>query len=340
MRRERTVLSAGYMPLDIIEDRAGVRQRAGGTAANVAAILGVLGWRSRMAGRVGDDPAGQALLADLRRASVDCSSIRVEPGALTNRLIHRVRPRVHRYLYACPECGQSLPRSRPLKLEQAESLADAGPTPSVFFFDRANAATVYLAERYASAGTTVVFEPSTPASAELVQRAMSAASIVKGSDEHGPELVEYSESGRRDQLRIVTEGAGGARFRAGSQKWRRVGVFPVDVVDAAGAGDWTTAGMLHRLSRSQAPSLSDVAAAIEYGHALAALNCQLPGARALAEGRGRASIAAMVGNLRRGRTVRVESRLKEAHVAASSRHCAWCLLEAEQPRRALPLTAS
>lgn len=224
MPSPRTVLSVGYMPLDIIERGDRAWQRAGGTAGNVAAILSFLGWQAKLAGRVGDDRAGRALLSDLGAASVDTELVHVDEGALTNRIVHRIRPQGHRYLYSCPNCGQALPRSRPLRLDQVDRVLEACPAPDVFFFDRANAATVLLAERYAHAGATVVFEPSTPANAELVQRAMRAASIVKGSDEHGPELVEAHDSERVEQLRVITAGARGARARLGVGRWRRVGV--------------------------------------------------------------------------------------------------------------------
>ncbi len=58
-----------------------------------------------------------------------------------------------------------------MRLDQVETVVDSVPAPSVYFFDRANAATVALAERYAETGAVVVFEPSTPANAALVQRA-------------------------------------------------------------------------------------------------------------------------------------------------------------------------
>jgi fructokinase len=340
MSESRTAVSAGYMPLDIIDAETEVWQRAGGTAGNVAAILGLLGWHSRLAGRVGDDRAGRTLLSDLRASWVDCELVDVDEGALTNRIVHQVRPQGHRYLYSCPSCGQALPRSRPLRLDQVDWVLEICPKPDVYFFDRANAATVLLAEQYAETGVTVVFEPSTPANAELIQRAIRAASIVKGSDEHGHELVESYDSGRSDQLRVITEGARGARVRLGGGRWRRVGVFKVDVVDAAGAGDWTTAGVLHRIGGAGSVTVDEVAEAVEFGHALAALNCRLPGARALAEGRSRASVMAMVGNLRRGRKVEPTAPRPSFRSEVDAGGCDWCLLDRRPQKPLLRATAT
>src|SRR3954469_20713035 len=138
---DRVAVSAGYMPLDIIETGASTWQRAGGTAGNVAAILALLGWRAALAGRIGDDVAGSALCADLDHAGVEKDLLEIETGALTNRLVHEIRPFGHLYRFTCPRCRQALPRSRPLRLAQVDALVGARPRPDVYFFDRANPAT-------------------------------------------------------------------------------------------------------------------------------------------------------------------------------------------------------
>lgn len=326
MSDPRLVVSAGYMPLDIINQGTEAWHRAGGTAGNVAAILALLGWSAVLAGRIGDDAAGRALLADLKRASVNTSLVDVERGAPTNRLVHEVRPGGHRYVFTCPHCGQALPRSRPLRLCQVDGIVAALPRPEVYFFDRVNPATLLLAERYAEAGATVVFEPSTPANAALLQRAMQAAAIVKGSQEHGPDLVESYEGGRPNQLRVITHGVRGAKVRIGSGRWHRVGVFPAEVVDAAGAGDWTTAGMLHKIVGPSPPGVDEVKDGIVYGHALAALNCAVPGARGLAEGRDRHAIQRMVSALRSGQHA-VPTNAMPAGGRPAAGLCRWCLLD-------------
>jgi fructokinase len=326
MPERRSVLTAGYMPLDIIEADGVAWQRAGGTAGNVAAILGFLGWSSALVGRVGSDAAGVALRADLERSGVDCELISIDPAGLTNRLVHEIRQGRHRYRYSCPKCSQKLPRSRPLRIEQVDDVLATHRAPSVYFFDRANAATVELAERYAEANTIVVFEPSTPANAQLLQRAMNAATFVKGSHEHGPDLVATYEAGNANRLRVITEGVAGARFRRGRSRWQRVAAFGAEVIDAAGAGDWTTAGMLHKLVGTgdwTAPKA--IADAITFGHALAALNCAVPGARGLSEDRDRAQVLADASMVLAGRcpTLKPNAHWK---ATAPGNACSWCLL--------------
>lgn len=316
---------AGYMPLDIIVRGRQVWRRAGGTAGNVSAILAFLGWRSMLAGRVGEDEAGAELVGDLQAAGVDCELLQQDPGGDTNRLVHRIGAPHHRYQYTCPCCDQRLPRSRPLVLSQAEEVVSAVPAPAVYFFDRANVATVRLAELYASAGALIVFEPSTPANARLLQRALAAARIVKSSDEHGPS-PKQSPIPRADQVRIVTSGVGGARFRVGDGPWLQFTAHVVPtMVDAAGAGDWMTAAIIDGIARTRARTEEAIGAALEVGQSLAALNCGLPGARALMEHRTRNEVLGLAAKLREDGEYPV---LETAPIRAApiEARCAWCVM--------------
>lgn len=49
-----SIVCAGYMPLDVIcNETQTLARKAGGTAANVAAILAFLGWDAALAGQTG-----------------------------------------------------------------------------------------------------------------------------------------------------------------------------------------------------------------------------------------------------------------------------------------------
>lgn len=283
MSRRRTIVCAGYMPLDIIcSPTETIRRQAGGTAANVAAILAFHGWHSQLAGSAGTDPAGDELVSDLSAAGVDVTQLRRLPGVATCRLIHEIRPDTHLFRYKCRECGSGLPRSRPLTLEHAEACAEANPSPDVFFFDRANAATVSLAEQYASAGCVVVFEPSTPVNAELLRRAIAVAHVVKHSDDRSVGgLEDLNVRARTGQVRIITHGADGLEVRLGSKHTHRLPAMATLAVDTGGAGDWTTAGLLHVAVDHGQIAYDLLEDALRYGQALAAVNCATPGARGL-----------------------------------------------------------
>ncbi len=278
-----SIVCAGYTPLDIVRTPTGLAgRRAGGTAANVAAILAFLGWNSTLAGQVGADRAGDELVADLAAVGVSIDQLKRVNDAQTARLVHDVRPEGHFFNYRCPECGSRFPRNRPLTLQRAEECAGVCPSPTVFFFDRANAGTLFLAETYAQAGSVVVFEPSVPANAELLARAVSVADVVKHSDDRSVGgLPDLHLRARKGQVRIVTHGAEGLEVRVGSGRPRRIPALATLAVDTGGAGDWATAGFLARAARAQRIDPDVVDDALRFGQALAAVNCATVGARGL-----------------------------------------------------------
>lgn len=283
MTRRPSIVCAGYMPLDVVRTGVGtVARRAGGTAANVAAILGFLGWDAVLAGQTGSDAAGDELVADLRDAGVAVDQIARAANAQTPRVVHDVLPEGHFYRYRCDDCGSRFPRSRPLTIEGARACAQAHPAPSVFFFDRVNPGTLALAEAYAEDGSVVVFEPSVPANAEFLGRAAAVADVIKHSDDRSVGgLDDLHVRPRSGQIRIVTHGAEGLEMRIGRARARRYPALATLAVDTGGAGDWTTSGFLARATASGRVERARLEEALRFGQALAAVNCATVGARGL-----------------------------------------------------------
>ncbi len=283
MRGRPTVVSAGYMPLDIIRTLGGLTSRnAGGTAGNVAAILAFLGWDSTLAGQAGADIAGDALVSDLSKAGVHTSQISRQATIQTARLVHDVRPHGHFFSYRCPDCAARFPNSRPLTLDGAAVCSKVCPFPTVFFFDRANAGTIELAEHYGKAGSVIVFEPSVPANADLLSRAAAIAHIIKHSDDRSVGgLRNLHVRPRQRQVRIVTHGAEGLEVMIGPRRSHRLPALATLAVDTGGAGDWTTAGFLAKAARGGEIEMDGLDDALRFGQALAAVNCATVGSRGL-----------------------------------------------------------
>lgn len=82
-------------------------------------------------------------------------------------------------------------------------------------------------------------------------------------------------------------GTGGLKFRCFNETdWTQIEGYSIDnVVDAAGAGDWCTAGMLWHIYRQfgnfEDLSPNGVSRALQFSQALSALNCTFEGARGL-----------------------------------------------------------
>jgi len=277
----RSILAAGYVPLDIVSYRGNVWHAAGGTAGNVAALLGFLGWAASLVTDLGNDRAGRLARRDLVRANVSVDLVRLQRTVVTPRLVHEISANHHRYHFRCPSCGQLFPHSRPLRAERARELVRRRAAPDVFFFDRLNAGTLILAEHFSALGSLIVFEPSRPASEEKTRRAVASADLIKHADDRQVGLDHIAVPKR--QVRVITSGSRGARFAIGGGPWHQSPAFSYPVVDAGGAGDWTMAGLIHALPLGGRRTLRSVGDALRWAQALAAVSCGAPGARGLAQ---------------------------------------------------------
>lgn len=218
-----TIITAGYVPLDIISYRKRIWHAAGGTAGNVAAVLGFMGWQSSVVADVGNDVAGHELRRDFKMSDVAVDLIRLNDRASTPRLIHEIDGDGHRYRYKCPTCNAKFPMSRPLRKDRAQEITDLDRRPDVFFFDRINAGTLLLAEHYATTGSLIVLEPSRPARPEFTKRAIDVAHVIKQSDDRDSGLNDYAPT--KDQVWIITGGEIGASYRCGQGKWHKLPAF-------------------------------------------------------------------------------------------------------------------
>ncbi|MBA3380863.1 MAG: hypothetical protein H0T97_03205 [Actinobacteria bacterium] len=322
LTRRPSVLTCGFVALDTLVGDGVLGYTVGGTAGNVAAALAFLGWQSTVAAVVGGDEAGSRVRRDLARAGVDTRYVGVKKESLTPQVIHEVLDDGHRYHFRCYDCGRRLAKSSPPREALAATILEEWPDPDVFFFDRASRFSIALAEAYSERETIVVFEPATRGRPALVSRAYASASFVKCAEDSP---IDFRTLLRRRDKRtlIVTGGANGVRLRHGRRDIRRLPAPPVPaVVDAAGAGDWTTAGLLYALLAADADARSfsqtEVERALAWGQAAAALNCAWRGARGIARSRDAADVARDVNAVLAGSTTaqrvtqRFSARVSEA----------------------------
>lgn len=272
-----TVIAAGYTVLDVVSAKGLLWHAAGGSAANIAANLAYLGWRTSLAARIGTDCAGQVVHGDLLSCQVDVSRLMMDPSTHTPVLRHLVTDVGHSYGFGCRSCGRGAAAHRPLP----PTVAEDPPVADVFVFDRPSVANLQFAEAHATSGKRVLYEPSTRGTAERYRRACVTANIIKYSAQRQAIVEPSLPRARSDQLVLITHGSDGAEYRIGDKK----GQVPAPIVrslDSGGAGDWMTAGLIHRLPTSWV-SLDEatVVAALTWAQALAALSTLMPGARTL-----------------------------------------------------------
>jgi fructokinase len=104
-------------------------------------------------------------------------------------------------------------------------------------------------------------------------------------------MADLSEvTAKRAFLEIQTLGSKGLRYRTKlprvtSNGWKRLEACrTTDVKDTAGAGDWCTAGIIHRLGKQgfagfKSTTVTQLQQSIRFGQALAAWTCKFEGAR-------------------------------------------------------------
>lgn len=297
---QHSCVGTGFIVLDVIRTSVGPsateKRYAGGSCGNVLTILSYFGWNANAVGRIGDDHVGHELVEDLWKWRVNTKLLQMEAGRGTpivvqeNYLDARGHPR-HRFSRACPVCGATLPAYRPLLTSDAATIAAKLPAHSVFYFDRVAPGTLELAQKSRERGALVVFEPSGIKDERLFAECLKASHIVKYANDR-IEGVHEIVAKAKVPVEIETLGAKGLRLRARvngrAGAWKELAAFSApELRDASGAGDWTTAGIIHclmgkRTSADQAVAdIEAVVLATQQGQALAALNCGFDGARGL-----------------------------------------------------------
>jgi fructokinase len=293
-------VGAGFLALDwLLVGKNPVRatkHSAGGSFGNVMAILAYLGWESFPVARLGTDTNAKRLIDDLRGCRVKTDFVRRADKGATPVIIVRVAEAsdgtpCSRFEWRHPKSGERLPSHRPYPRFLAKRVAANLPTANVFYFDRAEPGSLWLASEMRRRGAVVFFEPSSYRidRKKIFAACMAVSDIVKYSAERIAE-PPWNPDCQLPHLEVQTLGAQGLRFRLkrGQNKpgpWRSLSAIPApDFKDATGCGDWCSAGLIYRLGDiTQADFLSCNESAIldglRFGQALAAVNCQYEGAR-------------------------------------------------------------
>lgn len=274
-----TVLSVGYLVLDVVTTTRMVGRSAGGTAGNVAADLAWLGQRAGVLARIGDDDAGELLRNDLSGAGVDTTHIHRSADVETPILIQRLTDSGPQYLFSCPVCNYKFASHRPATREQAEEAAALAPR--MLFVDRASKASLDLMVKVKAQGGIVMFEPNGPGRHSLTAEAIALADILKVSEDRVPSLGGLLHATPPAQVQVRTRGAQGLEFRVGDGPWHTRRAHRVRVSDSAGAGDWVTAGLLTHLTEDRRLTYRNISDGLSLGQALAALSCAFVGARGM-----------------------------------------------------------
>ena len=290
-----TIVGTGLVALDVVfgGDCASAETALGGSAGNVLAILGHLGWHAVPVAQLGKDAAAVRIASEFSKLGADTRFL-MQSQKLATPVVYQLpggTGHSHEFSFRCPICGRKRGFVSPTDDVAALSHLGLIGEPDVFYFDRVTPWALEPAERYRQAGTLVVFEPSTvEGNSASFKRAVRASHVLKYADDRVADMQSVDLS--CVDVEIQTHGKHGLRFRVSEQAggWHHLNALAVPyVTDTAGAGDWCTSGFLYALvgsiiesgGRGQL-STRRVRESLRLGQIFAALNCMEKGARGLA----------------------------------------------------------
>lgn len=306
-----TIVGTGLVALDVLLNGGSDAPNTslGGSAGNVLAILGHLGWKSIPVAQLGADEAAEEIWHEFARLGAETRFLWRDKEYCTPVIFQLpgTGESTHQFSFRCPACGRKRAFTPPRLDQKSAALLDNIETPDVFYFDRVTPWALELAERYRSLGTLVVFEPSLVGGDHAVfARALQATNVLKYADERILELEQFDRSSI--DVEVQTQGKRGLRFRSHSQPgaWQSLSAFQVPyVADTAGAGDWCTAGFLFALIGSIFEkggkgfiSTRRIRESLRFGQVLAALNCMEAGARGLSRSHSSKEIVHLAASIR------------------------------------------
>ncbi len=227
------------------------------------------------------------MIEDMEKWGTNTDFILQESDTRTPRIIERVfagkRP-YHRFYLKC-EHGIWLPQRKIFTLKLLKTIQNQLPPANVFYFDRATPSAYKLACYLKQHNAIIVFEPPKFLSNSLFLQCLKIADIVKHCYNRSTSLEKLGIS---VPLEIQTMGESGLQYKTNFLRdtgWKTLSSFPVNnLVDAAGSGDWSSAGMIHCLQdckNIRLVSRKRLENALNFGQALASHNCNYIGARGM-----------------------------------------------------------
>ena len=262
----------------------------GGDTANFCVAAARQGASVGYITRVGNDKFGDELRAMWKREGIDCSQVIVDEHAATGGYFVHHRPDGHQFSYA--RAGSAASRLSPEDVD-LEAVADAqyvhasGITQAISTGARAAALTMFREAR--SMGVTTAFDANLRARLWTLGEAREAlAEILPLTDYFFPSLEDaeaLSGSADHDEIMrwahhhgatvvVLKLGADGVKISQGAgADVMQMASYPVDTVDATGAGDCFAGAAIARMAMGDL-----MLDAVRYANAAAALTTTAFGA--------------------------------------------------------------
>lgn len=292
MNNKRTCIGMGLVSLDRLilnGDEKNVSCRAGGTCGNVMIILSHMGWESYPIARLDISNNSEVILCNMSQHRVHLDYILTQERGKTPIItqwnyFNQQGLASHRFSFTGYKGGRFLDFSPVTKTDARSLLQKIQFVPNVFFFDRVSASSLFFAEHFIEKGTIVFFEPSVKKIDLQFMKCVKASNIIKFSEQRMPD-ISFAEQ-FPDKLYIQTLGSEGLRYKFPGSDWKHLPTIEnSNIVDTAGAGDWTTAAFLNALPLEPFYKIESekIEAALIEAQKIGALSCSYAGARGMME---------------------------------------------------------
>lgn len=293
-----TCVGAGLVALDIVTAKAkgDLQLKAdafcsvGGSCGNVLLILAHIGWGVTPVARLGDDKASAVIRSTFAQAGANLTQLTTAKDDPAPTLMHYIKHDGlggHRFDFYNPRTGRLFPRYKPVTISAIDGLVSDGGTPSVFYCDRIAPSHLHLAKHFYDKGALVFLEPQSAKPNDLA-RILPYVHVLKISRNRIAQLDGVRSARTAPLVIIETLGNEGLRYRiVGKSRilsdWQVIPSIPgIRAVDCAGAGDWTTASILHNgRDVILSANLKDIATVLRKSRLWGALATMFPGARGL-----------------------------------------------------------
>lgn len=293
LETKNIIVGAGLISLDVLirdGERLPVSYYVGGTCGNVMMILAHMGWDAYPIARLDGTKDTTRLLADMKRNSVHTDYITTNDGKtpviVQRNFINKDGVPTHRF-ESRNNMGRFYLDFKSLTMKQADAvIARIDFVPKVFFFDRVSPAILKLANAFKEKGSVVFFEPSSRGGdVKTFNKCVEVSDVVKFSDQRIKDYHQFD--GVADILFIQTQGAEGLIYRLNSDWNHLEPVHNDNVVDTAGAGDWTAAALINELYKDKEKqeifnfTPAAIAEALNAAQRIGAQSCSYEGSRGM-----------------------------------------------------------
>lgn len=293
LETKNIIVGAGLISLDVLirdGERLPVSYYVGGTCGNVLMILAHMGWDAYPIARLDGTKDTTRLLADMKCNGVHTDYVSTSDGKtpviVQRNFINKDGVPTHRF-ESRNNMGRFYLDFKSLTMKQADAVIERIDfVPKVFFFDRVSPAILKLATAFKEKGSVVFFEPSSRGGdVKTFNKCVEVADVVKFSDQRIKDYRQFD--GVADKLFIQTQGADGLIYRLNSDWNHLEPVHNDNVVDTAGAGDWTAAALINELYKDKEKqeifnfTPAAIAEALNAAQRIGAQSCSYEGARGM-----------------------------------------------------------